>query len=413
MFSLLKEKLRFTDVIFIISIFLVGGFNEHISCLISCAFLIYFFVRIAQNGEIRIQKSLLALSIVLICLFYLLSCFWAIDSGMAFIGFLKFLPVLLFVILLWQENKKNELLNYLPYISVVLVVFSAIGAQIPIVKEFFVVAGRFAGFFQYPNTFALFILISELLILKKSKLYVYDYISIAVLVAGILYTGSRTVLILFLLSNFAMILLVVNKKVRKILLLVTCISMLLAVLVMFIFKDNAIISRYLNMNFGASTFIGRLLYFVDSLPLLIKYPFGMGYMGYYYIQHSVQTGIYNVAFVHNDFLQLFLDIGFIPACLFIVAIIAYFFKKGIPLSNKLIVLTFVLHTFFDFNLQYLTMFFLLIILMHDSDNSYVTFKTKLWLRPTAIVLFLIHAYMLIALSLSFLNLNESAFKMYP
>ncbi len=413
MLSLVKEKLRFTDIIFIISIFLVGGFNEHFSCLISCVFSVYLFLRIAKTGKIVIEKSIFALSISLIVAFYFLTLFWAIDFGMAFIGFLKFLPVFLYMVLLWQDNKKSEILSYLPYVSVVLVVFSAIGAQIPVIKDFFVVSGRFAGFFQYPNTFALFLLISELLIFKKSTLKIYDYISMALLIGGIFYTGSRTVFILFLISNFAMFLLVSNKKIRNILLLVAAISAVAVVAIMLLFKDNAIVSRYLNIDFGASTFVGRILYFVDALPLLIKYPFGMGYMGYFFSQHSIQTGIYNVTFVHNDFLQLFLDIGFIPAVLFISAIVIFLFKKGIPLSNKLIVLTFVLHTLFDFNLQYLTMFFLLILLMQSENEKTVTIQTKFWLRPVSLVALLLNAYMFAALFLSFYNFCEAANKMYP
>ena len=413
MLSLMKEKLRFTDIIFIISIFLVGGFNEHFSCLLSCVFSAYLFLKIAKKGKLVIEKSIFALSITLISSFYFLTLFWAIDFGMAIIGFLKFLPVFLYMVLLWQDEKKSEILSYLPYVSVVLVVFSAIGAQIPVIKDFFVVSGRFAGFFQYPNTFALFLLISELLIFKKSTLKIYDYISMALLIGGIFYTGSRTVFILFLISNFAMFLLVANKKIRNILLLVTAISAVVVVAIMFLFKDNAIVSRYLNISFGASTFVGRILYFVDALPLLIKYPLGMGYMGYFYSQHSIQTGIYNVTFVHNDFLQLFLDIGFIPAVLFIAAIVMFLFKKGVPLSNKLIVLTFVLHTLFDFNLQYLTMFFLLLLLMQSENEKTVTIQTKFWLRPISMVALLLNAYMFVALFLSFYNFCEAANKMYP
>ena len=39
---------------------------------------------------------------------------WAIDSGMAFIGFLKFLPLLLFLVTVWQNKD-------LPYFSAVMV----------------------------------------------------------------------------------------------------------------------------------------------------------------------------------------------------------------------------------------------------------------------------------------------------
>ena len=68
-----------------------------------------------------------------------------------------------------------------------------------VVSNLFLVSERLSGFFQYPNTFALFLLISELLLLKKINLKIIDYITLAVLIGGLLYTGSRTVFLLFIL----------------------------------------------------------------------------------------------------------------------------------------------------------------------------------------------------------------------
>lgn len=332
---------------------------------------------------------------------------------MAFIGFLKFLPISLYAVLLWQEEDKTKVLEFLPYFAVVLVVLSTIGAQINILSDFFVVAGRFSGFFQYPNTFALFLLICELLILKKIRLKIIDYISVCILIGGLLYTGSRTVFILFFISNFLMVLIITNKKTRFAILLLAFFLMVSIATIIFLFRDNAIISRYLNIGFGASTFVGRILYFLDALPLLIKHPFGMGYMGYFYIQNSIQTGIYNITYVHNDFLQFFLDIGIIPALLFIVSVILFFFKKSVALADKLVVATFCLHNLFDFNLQFIAMFFLFILLTDTKESKLVILNNGKITKPIAILVFVVNIFMAVSLILAHFGLNEIASRIYP
>lgn len=413
MFRSIKTKLIFSDLILLISIFCVGGFNEHISCALSCIASLYFSIRILSRKEIKLQTNLFSVAIIVLCLSYGFTCFWAIDSGMALIGFLKFMPILLYTFLLWQEEKRSQILEMIPYIAAGLVVISAAGAQIPFLKAFFVVAGRFAGFFQYPNTFALFLLICELLILQNGRLKAVDYISVCILIGGLLYTGSRTVFILFIVSNIVMIFVIANKKMRITLFAVMILSMIAVLLVMYLFKDNAIVNRYLNMDFGASTFIGRILYFVDALPLLLKYPFGMGYMGYYYIQNSIQTGVYNVTYVHNDFLQIFLDIGWIPGILFLVAIVAFFFKQTVSMPRKVIVGTFCIHTVLDFNLQFIAMFLLLITLMNTDGEKIKVIKTKKWMKAVPVVILALNVYMASALLFAHYEQREIANALYP
>ena len=69
-----------------------------------------------------------------------------------------------------------------------------------------------------------------------------------------------------------------------------------------------ILERFTNISFGASTFLGRILYVQDALPLILKHPFGLGYYGYYFIQQSVQTGVYTVVNAHNELIQILLDV---------------------------------------------------------------------------------------------------------
>lgn len=67
-----------------------------------------------------------------------------------------------------------------------------------------------------------------------------------------------------------------------------------------VLKNIAFLERFYVFSIKESTFVGRLLYYYDALPVIRKNPFGLGYMGYYYIQQSIQTGVY---FVKQNFVK--------------------------------------------------------------------------------------------------------------
>lgn len=406
------KKYPFSAWILAAALLLIGGFHEYISCALAAVMSGYLLWTLGKKKKLKIRKDLLTSAVVAVCLCYGLTCFWAIDRGMAFVGFLKFLPLLLYLFCLQQEDNAGQVLHMLPYYAAVLAVLSAVGMQFPPIKALFSVAGRLAGTFQYPNTFAVFLLVCQLLLLKKSGKKLWDYIVMLVLVAGFLYTGSRTAFVVALLANVAMLLTMTNKKLRLIALAVMggicLVAMLLAL------DPNSVLRRYLTISLTESTFVGRLLYWVDALPLLLKYPLGMGYMGYYYAQQSLQTGVYSVTYIHNDLLQLVLDIGWIPAGLFMAAVISWFCKKSVLLPDKIIVGALCLHSLFDFNLQFIGVFFLLLLLLSGYDPGKVlAVKPRLPLKAGFALVILVGLYMGSALMLSHFGAQELSDTMYP
>ena len=52
-------------------------------------------------------------------------------------------------------------------------------------------------------------------------------------------------------------------------------------------------------------------------------------MGFSYKIYEVQTGMYLTRFVHNEYLQMALDIGIIPLAIFIVILIKSIISKKI------------------------------------------------------------------------------------
>lgn len=414
-----KIKNFFSDTyaaewILLLSLVLSGGFNEYVGCVLSAIISVLLIVKIAQNRNLVVNINITSLSIAVITLLYLISCFYAIDSGMAFVGFLKFLPVLLYMLLLMQDKGiKERLIALLPYVALALGVLSLVLMYIPITKDYFTVSERMAGFLQYPNTFALFLLVGELTALSKEKLKPIDIISALLLIILLLFTGSRAVFILAVFSNVLIIFFRKGRK-NKIILCTVLAALVLAVLLLLpLLKSNEIFSRYFTISFGESTFVGRLLYYADAFPVILRHPFGLGYMGYYYVQQSIQTGVYSVMFIHNDFLQLLLDVGWIPCLLFVVGIIKSFFRKGNSAGKRIILLTVFLHCLFDFDLQFISMFFILLLFLNYNDGKQLELKKGAVFVFSFVITGLLSLYFAVALGLAHFGFNQAADSMFP
>ena len=261
--SSLKEKIGaycdFSDIVLLLSFIFIGGFNDFLACFISIALLVYLLFKICKNGILEIRLNFLTIACFCISLFYGLTIFWAIDSGMAFIGFLKYLPLALYVIFLSQSSTEKRVLEILPLFIAVLVIVSSVCSLIPPIKDFFLVAERLAGFFQYPNTFALLLLICELLVIGKNKFSIIDYITLLVLIFGLIYTGSRTVFVLFLVSNFVMILAKTSGRKRVVFFAIAIAAVVAILAVAFLGGEGNVLIRYLKIGLTESTFVGRLL----------------------------------------------------------------------------------------------------------------------------------------------------------
>lgn len=413
----IKEFLSDTyaaEWILLLSLVLSGGFNEYVSCVLSAIISVLLIVKIAQNRNLVVNINITSLSIAVITLLYLISCFYAIDSGMAFVGFLKFLPVLLYMLLLMQDKGiKEHLIALLPYVALALGVLSLVLAFIPATRDYFTVSDRLAGFFQYPNTFALFLLVGELAALSKEKLKPIDIISALLLIILLLFTGSRAVFILAVFSNVLIIFFRKGKKVKILLGIVVAVLAVAVLLMLPLFNNSEIFSRYFTISFTESTFVGRLLYYFDAFPLILRHPFGLGYMGYYYVQQSIQTGVYSVMFIHNDFLQLLLDVGWIPCLLFVVGIIKSFFRKGNSAGKRIILLTVFLHCLFDFDLQFISMFFILLLFLNYNDGKQFELKKGAVFVFSFVITGLLSLYFAVALGLAHFGFNQAADSMFP
>ncbi len=381
------KALSFSEFVLFAALFFVGVFHVYLSCALSVVLLIRLLICFHKKGELTFRTDTTMIFISVLVLSYAIVSLWAIDSGMAVFGFFKFLPLFLFLLSLMQEEGgKERIISHLPYLVTVMTVISVICMHIPPLTPYFAVSGRLSGFVQYPNSFAIILLVAELILITKEKPLIWDYICISVLFFGILYTGSRTVFILAGISNLAALLFNKNKKVRFFTLGCIGAGILCVLSYCLIIGDFYVLTRFLKISANQSTFVGRLLYARDALPVILRHPFGIGYMGYYFIQPSIQSGVYSVMFAHNDLIQFLIDVGWIPSAFFLFAIGKTLFHKNVQTRDKLILLTIFLHSLFDFDLQYIAIFMMMLLFMNTGDGKKIVLKKNSILLPSAGVL---------------------------
>ena len=342
-----------------------GGYFVSVSALTGIFMTGILFYRMYWKKEITLARDLNLAAFAVLIFSYLLVSLWAIDSGMALTGFIKFLPLLLFYVLVSGQPKEREkMLSLLPMLGALMTLFFFFLMQFPIYEEWVSVVGRLAGFFQYPNTYALFMLVCLIIVLWRIEYRHPDWLDIVYALAavfGIAMSGSRTV---FILTAVALIgILIIRAPGRKVVLSVIAAGAAVVIVLAIVAGSTGVLERFADISLSASTFLGRLLYARDAIPLILQHPFGLGYYGYYYIQQSIQTGVYSVVNVHNELLQMFLDVGVIPVVLMSAAVLRSVLAKHTNARNRLVLVILILHSLFDYDFQFLVMGFVLILFL--------------------------------------------------
>lgn len=395
--------------------FLTGVFEEYISSIVAVVLLGLIILCTIKNGFFIVKREPLLITAAVVELFFLLSPVWAVDKGMAVMGAVKFLPLPLFVLLLQQSVKTDasDCLKFVPHSGVIMTVLSFILSRIPALSSYMLVSGRLAGFFQYSNTFAVFLLAGIILLMFRRERKIIDYIASVILACGIFLSGSRTVFILFI---AAAILFVITEKNRKIkIFAIGAVGLMVALTVVYaaVTGNYEVIGRYLTSSLKSSTFVGRFLYFSDAIPQIIRHPLGFGYYGYRSVQGSFQTGVYSVVHIHNDLLQILLDIGWLPAAAAIWAVVCFFRRKP-SLRIAAAASAIMLHSLFDFDLQFVSIDLILLAMLFANDEKY---KTKILKKnavtAAAAVIGCAALYFGTADALSYFHKDEAAASLYP
>ncbi|MDD7404089.1 MAG: O-antigen ligase family protein [Butyribacter sp.] len=345
-----------------------GGYYEYSSVIIGVCIAVFLIVFRRKRLEKTAFENYMVFSAI-IAFMYWISSIYAVDCGMAMTGAAKKSVIFLFALALavTEQEQRKRILYKLPEIAVVLTAVPAIASLAEPVRKFVFSAGRFCGTFGYANTYALFALLALLVLLEtwKQRAVWKDVAMLLGFLAGLWFSGSRYTWVLAFVALIAFAL--AQKGIRKYVCAVLGILLALTVCAGTVFRQTEAMGRLFTTNF--STLYGRLLYWQDGLSLAIKHPFGMGYLGYYYKQNEIQTGVYTVRYVHNDLLQWVLDIGWIPAIVLLLIIILAICNKKRPFLEKLLLSVILLHSMMEFDLEHTGMAFLLVLVLSCSKEA--------------------------------------------
>lgn len=402
-------------VFLLLSPFFCGGFFEWASSLFSLFLTGYLLHCFRKSGRLLIRRNLTLAAMAILVAFYGISAVWAVDRGMAAIGFCKFLPYFLFALAVMQADpgERVDLLYTVPLSGSIMAVLSMALGQIPSMEKYFYVNGRLAGFFQYPNTFALFLLAGVIVLVGKGQWDMRRGICLAALLFGIALTGSRTVFFLLLAVAAVFIFTLKSRKSRIVLGALLAVMLAATAVYAALTGDVSAAGRYLTASLESSEFLGRLLYYKDALPVICRHPLGLGYLGYFYTQGSFQTGVYSVMHIHNELLQILLDVGWLPAVVCMAAGIRSFQLKKGDLACRMLLFAAAAHSMLDFDLQFISVGFALLLVMDLENGKAWVIRNKMSIRTACCVLVVVSLWLGTASGLYRFGRNEAAVTVYP
>lgn len=392
------------------AILLYGTYYEAVAALIGCVLLVLLLHRTATEKKLVLPKSLFLWAVILLPVFALISVPFSIDKGMAGLGFVKMLPAALFCLVISFEEKetKEKCLQSVPLVAVVITAVGLLSKFTPY-REMFYIQDRFSGNFQYANSYALFLLVSVVILLySKKNPWIRAALSLFLLY-GIWETGSRSIGLLAL-AAFAVWCMSLTGRKKYFVLAVPAGVFALAATGVFMG------SRWGDFNLLSSSFVSRLFYNYDGIKMVLSHPLGLGYKGFLFYQGAVQTANYSSTYAHNELLQAALDFGWIPAILLLAGACIALFKKGISARNRCLIAVIFIHSLFDWDMQFTALLMILILVIEmDTDKKEVSVTGAGKAAAAAAGSFAIAACLWLGMAAYFEYIGnyETAAKVYP
>ncbi|MDR1674333.1 MAG: O-antigen ligase family protein [Oscillospiraceae bacterium] len=390
--------------------FMYGLFQGFCALAAGIYLLAVLVFAIIRGETLAVPRGWYCVIFAAFAVFSIISVFAAIDKGTAVLGLIRFMPAVIFFALvsLISYDERMELFSVIPFSCVIATGFSLIAYFIPALREYFYYSAahdRLGGTFQYPNTYALFLVIGVIILLNNqgksngSKLKAHSVpessdtenaeeekksrrlkrrekiihgAEFAIMAVGLFLTGSRIALVLFFaVTLFAFI---KNRHTGYYVLFILG-GILIVALISLQFGGISRFGRIFTIFSNQDSMTVRLIYQKDAVKAILSNPFGLGYGGYHYAQQAFKTAVYSTRFVHNEFLQTALDFGIAPLICTVTVLVRSFFSDTVSLLQKQIMAVIVLHSLFDYNLQFLYIVFILILTL-DLDRFTATVSVK-------------------------------------
>lgn len=400
---------------FSILTFAWGQFYEMTAYLAGAFYVIMLGYHLKHLERGNYVKGISDIGLFFIPLGYGLAVFWAIDSGIAFLGTIKVMVPCIFMLLINQISEEMifRLQNSVIYTGCSMTILSVILGVSEKTRNFFFKAGRLGGFFQYSNTFALYLLIGVIVLLNKKTMCGKDKLFLAVLLVGIGLTGSRSVFLLV--GMVAIYHIICDRDKRKWIIVDGVVLLLLGTIYAIISGDYQNVGRYLTLSVNSSTVQGRLLYVIDAWKVFLNHPMGIGYKGFYLIQKAIQTGDYSVMFVHNDWMQFLLDGGIVSFVGAVIYYIGHLLDRKLPHMCKEVIVITGIHMLVDFDMEFIAMFciWVLFSVKGQEQNAVISHDKSITESVSSIFIAVVFLWLAVAECLGMCGYVEKALMVYP
>ena len=181
------------------------GMHDTLTVIIMAAIMIVaIIIKSRKNKEFCCSFDFNFIIILIWTASYLITSFYAVDKGMAFLGALKMLSIPIFLLLYFQyditKERKNNIFKAVSYSGVFMTILSLLLAPFPKFTTFFFASNRLQGFFNYANSFGIWLLVGVIILLFQKELTKKDIASLIILILGIVLTNSRAIIILTVLA---------------------------------------------------------------------------------------------------------------------------------------------------------------------------------------------------------------------
>lgn len=353
---------------------LFGGYYDWTALLAGGVLALLLLAAAWRAGGLTLPKGPEVWLLGGIALCSLVTVPFALSPGMALIGALRWVAALLLFLYAatFTGAERALILDSVARLGAVMAAISIVSFCYTALSGGEDANGRMDGFFEYANTYALFLLVCLVLLLLKEARRWWDWPAMGVLLVGIFLSGSRGVWLLLAGAGVFLALrqLLVRRRALPVLAGLAAVAVLGGLAVAL--SGGLVLDRLAAMTLESSSLNGRLLYYLDGLTILTAHPLGVGAGGYLYIQPLVQTGPYILKSIHNEYLQAALD-GGIPAGVLLAALAAVMvFRRRTPLRQRLAVVLLAAHACIDFDFRFFGVLALLLVCGCPGETRKVT-----------------------------------------
>ncbi|MBQ2829901.1 MAG: O-antigen ligase family protein [Oscillospiraceae bacterium] len=350
-----------------------------------------------------------------LCASMLLSVPFAVSAGMAFAGFWRILTWVLFFLCAatYTDAERRGILDAVAYEGAILSAVCIAAFLYDSAAGFEDANRRIDGLFEYANTWSLFLLVCLILLALRERRRKVDYAAMASLLCGIYLSGSRGIFLLTALLGIAYAAWQLLRRRRLLPVLLGALAVAALGALSVLLSGGMVLDRLRAITLHSSSLNGRLLYYLDGLSMIAAHPLGIGRGGYLYLQSVEQTGVYTLHFIHNEYLQCALDGGILGGLCMAGLAAALFFRRALPLRERVAVLAIAAHAMIDFDLQFTAVAFLLLLCGAGGKTREFAVSRRKVCAVGCTALAVVFSYFTLAYFLDYSGNHAAAYAMVP